>query len=93
MCVLIDPVELPVESFILATISLSPHVRSAIIIGNAVHLIAEGEWREDPNQRIDRCSFRKSGSFDWPTFIHVTRFCSPTVQIATAWTTNHQYIR
>ena len=27
---------------ILAIISLSPHVRSAIIVGNTVHLIAEG---------------------------------------------------
>jgi len=28
--------------FILATISLSPQVRSAIIVGNTVHLIADG---------------------------------------------------
>ncbi len=27
--------------FVLATISLSPHVRSAIIVGNSVHLIAD----------------------------------------------------
>jgi hypothetical protein len=30
------------EFFVLATISLSPHVRSAIIVGNSVHLIADG---------------------------------------------------
>ncbi len=41
---------LTIGSFVLATISLSPHVRSAIIIGNTVHLIADGMQNKEARE-------------------------------------------